>query len=228
MAVPEACYSNREDAGQRLARAVAGRFGVLDLVVGVARGGVLVARPVAAALGLPLDVRIVRKFGAPGQPERALGAVLPDGTVRWLEEAGPLPPEETRSVLADALAREAREREALYRTVLQRIPAAGKRILLIDDGAATGASLIALIECLRKEGAAAVMVALPVAPPETVSVLEAHADALWVAEQPGWLWAVGMAYADFPEVTDVEVLAVLGQALAEGPAKPSGRPPEAA
>lgn len=218
----EACYASREDAGRRLAGTAGARLGAVDMVVGAARGGVLVACPVAKALGVPVDVRVVRKVGAPGQPERALGAVLPDGTAHWLEGAWPMPMEAARLVLADALAREAREREALYRTVAARLPVRGRRVLLIDDGAATGATLLALVASLRSEGAAAVLLALPVAPPETVALLEARFEDIWVPEQPRELWAVGMAYAAFPEVTDVEVMNLLGEA------RSSGHAPEAA
>ncbi|MEB3204753.1 MAG: phosphoribosyltransferase family protein [Candidatus Sericytochromatia bacterium] len=218
----EACYASREEAGHRLAATVGSRLGAVDLVVGAARGGMLVAWPVAKALGVPLDVRVVRKIGAPGQPERALGAVLPDGAAYWLEGVSPLPQASARPALADAFARQAREREALYRTVRPRLAVKGRRVLLVDDGAATGATLLALIASLRGEGAATVLLTLPVAPPETVSLLEAHVEELWVPEQPRDLWAVGMAYAAFPEVSDIEVLNLLREA------QTSGHAPEAA
>lgn len=220
-------YSDRAEAGALLAAGAEGHLGRVDLVVGAARGGVVVAAPVAATLAVPLDVRVVRKLGAPGQPERAIGAVTPEGAVRWLEGEPLLPEPAMRTVLLDACAREAREREALYRSEVPRLSVSGLRVLLVDDGVATGATVMALVEGLRREGAAAVLLTLPVAPPETAALLEPSVEGMWIPHQPQGLWAVGMAYENFRTVTDLEVLACLREARSrqEGP---SSRPPEAA
>jgi len=200
-------FEDRRDAGRRLARALAGAEA--DLVVGLARGGVAVAAEVARALGVELDVLAVRKVGHPWQPEYAIGAVTPGGGV-YIRGYDGLAPEEAMEVARRAQV----HAEELDRVLHERRPAvdpAGKACLLVDDGLATGATMIAAIRWARARGARRVTVAVPVAPPETVAVLEREADAVVCVAAPLSVGAVGFWYVDFAQVTDAEVLALLDE-----------------
>ena len=201
-------FEDRRDAGRKLARALAGVEA--DLVVGLARGGVAVAAEVARALGIELDALAVRKVGHPWQPEYAIGAVTPGGGV-YIRSYDGLEPDEAAEVARRAQA----HAEELDRLLHERRPAvdpAGKACLLVDDGLATGATMIAAVRWARARGARRVTVAVPVAPPETVAVLEREADAVVCVAAPLAVGAVGFWYADFAQVTDAEVLALLDEA----------------
>ena len=201
-------FANRRDAGRQLARALAGVEA--DLVVGLARGGVAVAAEVALALGIELDALAVRKVGHPWQPEYAIGAVTPGGGV-YIRGYDGLGLEQATEVARRAQARA----EELDRLLHERRPAvdpAGRACLLVDDGLATGATMIAAVRWARGCGARRVTVAVPVAPPETVAVLEREADTVVCLAAPLSVGAVGFWYADFAQVSDAEVLALLDEA----------------
>jgi predicted phosphoribosyltransferase len=216
-------YEDRADAAAELARTVRDRMpppargtrfpSAPDLVVGLCRGGVPIARGVARRLGLPADFLVVRKIALPGNPELALGALAeggPEGAepVAFLN-AGLLP-HAPAGLLAAARARaraELEERIRRYRAGRPPCPVAGKHVLLVDDGAATGATMRAAIASVRARGAARISVALPVAPEETVRELEGDADAVVCAWCPAFFLSVGTHYRHFPAVDDTEVLA---------------------
>lgn len=201
-------FEDRRDAGHRLGRALAGVDA--DLVVGLARGGVAVAAEVARALGVELDVLAVRKVGHPWQPEYAIGAVTPGGGV-YVRSYDGLGPDEVAEVARRAQV----HAEELDRLLHERRPAvdpAGKACLLVDDGLATGATMIAAVRWARLRGARRITVAVPVAPPETVALLEREADAVVCLAAPLSVGAVGFWYADFAQVNDGEVLALLEEA----------------
>jgi putative phosphoribosyl transferase len=197
-------FHDRADAGRRLAEELgdyAGRSGVL--VLGLARGGVPVAFKVARALEAPLDVFLVRKLGVPGREELAMGAiasggvrVLNDEVLRSLEV-----PEETIASVAADEQRELERRERLYRNGGGATPVAGKTAILVDDGLATGASMRAAALALREQGAGEVVVAVPVAPPETCAAFEQQVDRIVCARTPARFYAVGEWYEDFSEVS---------------------------
>lgn len=202
-------FRDRCDAGRALAAELAPEPGLL--VLGLARGGVPVAAEVARRLGAELDVFVVRKLGAPWQPELALGAIATGG-VRILNDdliaqAGVAP-----EVLEEVTARERSEleaRERLYREGRPALSLAGRPVVLVDDGLATGATMRAAVAAARAQGASSVVAAAPVAPRETVAAFARDGIELVCVEAPRQFVAVGAWYADFRPVTDEEVHATL-------------------
>lgn len=202
-------FENRREAGRALAHRLAGQE-PFDLVVGMARGGVLVAAEVARALGRPLAVLVVRKIGAPGNPELALGALSAHEVL--IDPSAPIRYGLDDEAIAELVRKERRilvERADRYRKSVHG-DLVGRRILLVDDGLATGLTArVAIRECLAA-GAREVVFAAPVGPPETAAAIEAREGARVVlAESPRNLHAVGHWYRDFTQTTDAEVLAAL-------------------
>jgi putative phosphoribosyl transferase len=206
-------FANRADAGRRLARhldAYAGRSDVI--VLGLPRGGVPVAAEVARHLKVPLDVFLVRKLGVPSHPELAMGAIAEGGVEvldeRLIEHLG-IP----RASVDEIAVRERREldrRHRQYRGARGLPDIAGRTIIVVDDGLATGATMEAAIVALRQLGPAGVIVAAPVGAPETCRRLRQHADRVVCVATPSDLGAVGQWYDDFTQTTDEEVRQLLG------------------
>jgi putative phosphoribosyl transferase len=215
--------ANRAVAGQALADALESRFAGRDvLVLALPRGGVPVAREIAARLDAELDVLIVRKLGTPGQRELALGAIA-SGGIRVLNEALVQDLGITAKEIDAIAASEGREierREALYRGKRARPEIANRIVLLVDDGVATGATMRAAIAALRQRGPASIVVAVPVAAADTLRVLETEADEVVCLATPTPFWAVGQWYVRFDQVSDGEVRDLLaahaGAGRAEG------------
>jgi putative phosphoribosyl transferase len=207
-------FHDRQSAGQALAAhlgAYAQRPDVL--VLALPRGGVPVGAEVASALGAPLDVFVVRKLGVPGQEELALGALASNG-VRVLDEeiiraAGVTPDDIERITRMEAAELTRRERQ--YRADRPPPDVAGKTIILVDDGLATGSSMRAAVMALRARDPAKIVVAVPVAAPETCAAFRAIADEIVCVETPDPFQAVGLWYEDFSQTTDEEVHALLNQ-----------------
>jgi predicted phosphoribosyltransferase len=206
-------FRDRLDGAERLADALA-RVGGLKggVVLGIPRGGVPVAAVVARRLGLPLDVIVAHKVGAPLQPELAIAAVVADGTTvvePWaVEELGV-----ERAALAAAVAVEierARAREQRFRAGRPPLELAGRPVVIVDDGIATGATVHAAVLAVRAAGASRVVVAAPVGAVDTVARLGRLADEVVVPEQPDPFHAVGLWYARFEPVDDAEVAELLG------------------
>jgi putative phosphoribosyl transferase len=223
-------FRDRREAGRRLAVRLE-PFRALDpVVLALPRGGVPVAAEVATHLGAPLDVLVVRKVGHPHQPELAVGA-LGEGGVEVLERRSLSRLGVTPAALADTVAREKAELERRvrrYRGSRPRQPVRDRTVIVVDDGLATGASAHAAIEVLRRSGAARVILAVPVAPPDTVEAMGAVADEVVCLETPARFRAVGLWYDDFGEVGDDEVarlLAASGQSTtgSEEVSIPAGR-----
>lgn len=205
-------FADRREAGQALAAAVGRGVPGPVTVVGIARGGVPVAAEVADALGAPLDAMVVRKVGHPMQPELALGAVTSDGT---FTPSGVDAPEVSGAEFDRLIARAvegAARMEALLRGPAPARDLVSETCVLVDDGVATGASLRAAVRAARSRGAAAVVVATPVASPEAAECLAAEADEVVCARLSRDLLAVGQAYRDFSPVEVDEVVALLGAA----------------
>jgi putative phosphoribosyl transferase len=214
-------FADRTAAGQALGQALAPYAGRDDvLVLALPRGGVPVAGEVAAALGAPLDVLIVRKLGVPWQEELAMGAVA-SGGARVLNEdviaGGGIRPEQIEQATREQQ-REIERRERAYRGDRARPDPKGRRVILVDDGIATGATMRVAVQALRGLGAAAIVVAVPVAPPETVARLRAEADEVVCLAMPEPFYAVGSWYADFRQVSDDEVRRLLEAAWSAAPA----------
>ncbi len=186
------------------------------VVLGLARGGVVVAAEVADALGAPLDVMVVGKVGAPGRPELAMGAVAPDGiTIRYRPVLDFLDLAPTAFEAAAAAVRaELGRKEERYRGVRPRVAVAGRAVVLVDDGLATGASMWAAVAAVRSRGAGRIVVALPVAVAAAGGDLRAEVDEVICVLAPATLGAVGSFYEDFTQVSDEEVQALLAGAPA--------------
>lgn len=214
MAVAPVMFADRVAAGLQLGIAL--RSMDLDdaVVLGLPRGGVPVAAAAARILDLPLDVIVVRKIGAPGQPELAVGAVGEDGAVVLNDDVvswSRISDEELeRAALRERAVLDERLRR--IRAVRPREELRGRTAILVDDGIATGATMRAAVEVARQHGAQRVVVAAPVAPPDVVAVFAGLADAVCVLEQPENFVAVGSWYNRFDQVSDEEVLRLLSRA----------------
>lgn len=212
-------FRDRAEAGRRLALALESERSAGAVVVGLARGGVVVAAEVARALRLPLDALAVRKVGHPLEPEYGIGAVTPGGGVYVRAHDG-LTDAQVEAVVAAARARA----EELDRRLHRRSPPVdvdGKTCLLVDDGLATGATMIAAARWAKAQGARRAVVAVPIGAPETIARLRAEADVVVCLEPLEELGAVGLWYLDFHPVSDEEVTALLDEA--SDPAAPERR-----
>lgn len=208
-------FQNRTEAGQKLASKLSAYFAQPDvLVLALPRGGIPVGCEVARALQVPVDVFVVRKLGVPWNPELAMGAVATGG-VRVLDQdtigALAIPNEEVAKVSArEELELERRERA--YRGGRAPLPVAGKKVILVDDGIATGSTMRAGIAALRKLQPARVVVAVPVAPQATCSMLRKLADEVVCAIEAEDFFAIGEWYEDFTQLSDQEVQNLLDNA----------------
>lgn len=209
-------FADRQDAGRQLAAKLDHLKGTSAAVLGLPRGGVCVAYEIAVALGLSLDVILVRKLGVPYQPELALGAVGEDGLLVLNDEVV-----RKSDIASDDLARiedEQRalleERARLYRSVREPVSLDGRVAVVVDDGVATGSTAKAACEVCWARGASAVVLAVPVAPPGWLSRLGKHlTDGVCVVTPPNFL-AIGQFYRDFGQVSDASVLEYLRAAPA--------------
>lgn len=204
-------FHDRHDAAVRLAGKLSGYRGRRDaLVLAIPRGGLPIGAELARRLGLRLDVILTKKIGHPYNPEFAIGAVSLDGQTIDAALAA------REGIPADWIAAEAarireglRERYRLYHGAGEPAPVAGKTVILTDDGAATGRTMLVAIDLLRRQGAARIVAAVPVAPPETVAALEMLADEVVCLEAPSSFVAIGEYYDDFTQVSDGEAAAFL-------------------
>lgn len=207
-----AIFVDRIDAGKRLAKELARHEGRADVVVlGLPRGGVVLAGAVAEALRVHLDVLLVRKLGVPGNEELAMGAIA-SGGVRVINRDVLLWLGISDRVVEEVTAREMRElerRERAFRGDRPRLELNRKTAILVDDGIATGATMRAAVSALRAAEPGRIVVAVPVAPPDACARLEQEADELVCLARVEPLGAVGSWYRDFPQVTDGEVRELL-------------------
>ncbi|HNY66133.1 MAG TPA: phosphoribosyltransferase family protein [Deltaproteobacteria bacterium] len=211
-------FVDREEAGRLLARELMDHAGRQTVVLGIPRGGVIVARQLALVLDARMDVVLSRKIGAPGNPELAIGAISEDGrlfiTDSVLERLGRY--EDMAGFIE-------RERERQYAVILKRIeqyrsvrpkePLEGKTAIVTDDGLATGATMEASVWAIRRENPAKLIVAVPVASIDSAERVAQHADQTVVLHAPPVFYAVGQFYEYFSQVADEEVMAVLQESL---------------
>jgi putative phosphoribosyl transferase len=202
-------FRDRTDAGRQLAAALVGVPLADAVVIGLARGGVVVAAEVAHSLDAPLDAVAVRKIGLPAQPEYAIGATTPGMAGVYLRGDDGLPKHELQRVVVTARA-EAEELDAALHAGRPRVELHGKTAVLVDDGLATGATMIAAVRWARAEGAARLVVAVPVAAAQSVGELRREADVVVCPHEEARLLAVGYWYASFEQVGDDEVARLLG------------------
>ena len=206
-------FRNRADAGKQLAELLHNYAGAEDtMVLGLPRGGVPVAAAIASILSLPLDVLIVRKLGVPGSPEVAFGAIA-SGGIEVLN------PSVIRSAQIDEpsikrvrleQSEELSRREVAYRGDRPALDLDGKTVIVVDDGTATGATMRAAVEALRVADPKRIVVAVGVAPPDTVQQLHKLADEVVAVFAPRNFMAVGAWFDDFTQTTDAEVISSLG------------------
>jgi len=207
-------FRDRREAGQKLAQVLLPYREEKPVVIGLPRGGVVVAYEVARALNAPLDVIVARKLGAPGQPELGIGAIAPGGvvlidpyTVRLLGLT-----EEDIQQLIEEETKELQRRINRYRGEQPFPDVTGKTVILVDDGLATGVTARAAIRALRKLNPARIILAVPVCAPDTARLLEQEADEVICLAAPPDFRAVGLWYQDFSQTTDEEVIDLLQKA----------------
>lgn len=204
-------FADRQAAGRRLAEVLEEQGIDADVVLAIPRGGLPLGRAVAEDLGLPLDVIIAKKIGAPFNEELAIGAATPDGEA-WLNEdildrmdLGQDALDQSR----EKAVRAAEEKARRYRPAGPQIDLSGKRVLIVDDGIATGATIRAGLRSARAQGADEVVLAVPVGPPSRIDELRKEADRVICLQEPAGFRAVGQFYASFSQVSDEEAIDIL-------------------
>jgi len=213
MAMSALTFADRSEAGRALARALEHYLHAPGaLVLALPRGGVPVAYEVARTLALPMDVFIVRKIGHPRHPEYALGAVASGGVRTMNEDLQSVPAHELDAVVARELQELAR-RERRYRGERPLPALAGRTVIVVDDGLATGASMRAAAQAIRAQGPERLVLAVPVGAPDACDALQAHADEVVCLSRPEPFEAVGRWYRDFAQVEDEQVQALMARAL---------------
>ena len=208
-------YADRAAAGQRLIEPLARYRGQDNVIVlALPRGGVPVAWEVADALGLPLDLMLVRKLGVPSHPEVAMGAIA-SGAIQLRNDDALRAHHVDQAAFDAVLQREMQElarREALYRGSRPPVDLKNQVVLLVDDGLATGASMTAAVHAARLQNPLAIVVAVPVAPVETAEALRSEVDELVCPLMPEWMRSVGDWYEDFSQTPDETVVELLSKA----------------
>jgi predicted phosphoribosyltransferase len=201
-------FKNREEAAQQLAVRLAAYKGLNPLILGVPRGAVPMARVIADALNGELDVVLVRKLRAPGQPELAIGAVDEAGTVlkgNYFGLAGEHYLRQEIRTQLDVI----RKRRDIYTRARQSVDPGGRTVVIVDDGIATGSSMLSAIRSVRARKPKQLIVAIGVAPAETLARIRAEADDVICLAAPEQFYAVGQFFEDFSEVTDADVVTAL-------------------
>ncbi|TAH51778.1 MAG: phosphoribosyltransferase [Chloroflexota bacterium] len=209
------CFTDRRDAGKRLAAKLTHyKNNPSANVLGIPRGGVVVAQEIARALDVPLDVFITRKLGAPMNAELAIGAVASDGAVlldQQLIQQLHISPKFIEHERAKQM-REMQRRLEMYRRGKPPLGLQNKIVILVDDGIATGATVFAALRALKNQNPTRVILAVPVAPRQVLPQLRAACDELELLDAPEPFVAVGYFYQDFEQVADEEVVRILSEA----------------
>ena len=212
-----AYFSDRVDAGKRLASALKSFSGQDGIVLAIPRGGIVVAYEIAKELVLPLDVIIPHKIGAPDNPELAIGAMTEDGTT-ILDENLVAYLGVSRDYIREESARQKKEIERRLKTYRQNEPYPnfkGRDVIIVDDGIATGSTMKAALASVKNQGARSVTVAVPVGPPSTIKEFKKLAEKVVCLYTPEYFAAIGQFYDDFGQTSDEEVIQLLKKAKKE-------------
>lgn len=202
-------FRDRAEAARRLADALGHYRGTGPLILAIPRGAVPMAKIIAGELGGEVDVVLVRKLRAPGNPEFALGSVDESGWAYLADHARHYASDEYLEREKEAQLETIRQRRAQYTPVHPPIDPRGRIVIVVDDGLATGSTMISALHALRARGAAKLVCAVPVAPPDTLERVRPYADETLCLMAPENFYAVGQFYYDFPQVDDEEVIAIL-------------------
>lgn len=202
-------FNDRSEAGKKLAEKLQNYKGNPNVVVlGLPRGGIVPAFEIAKELNVNLDILISRKIGHPLSDEMAIGAITEYSNIYLKKEN--LPKLGVSNLDADIMTKKAKDetniRKQIYRTEFKSISLKNKIVIIIDDGIATGATMIAAIEAAKKEGAKKIIVGIPVIPKDTIDKIESRVDELIYLESPTTFWGVSQVYRQFPQLTHSEVL----------------------
>lgn len=204
-------FRDREDAARRLSEALAQYRGQHPLVLAIPRGAVPMAKIIADALDGEVDVVLVRKLRAPANPEFAIGAVDETGWTYLADYAAHVAGSQHYIDAEKAAQLEVmRERRASYTPVRPPLDPAGRIVIVVDDGLATGSTMIAALHALRAKSPQKLICAVPVAPPDTLAKVSPYADEVVCLSAPEMFYAVGQFYQSFPQVSDEEVIELLG------------------
>ena len=210
-------FRNRGEAARELAERLQHYKGTNSVVLAIPRGGVAIGCVVARELGLPLDIVLSKKIGHPDNPEYAIGSVTLQGMLLG-----------TANVPTEYIIEETKrirellhKRYSMYMGNKQPISLAGKNVILVDDGIATGNTLLSTIDAIREQGPAGIVVGVPVASPDALESVEEKADETVCLLAPGYFFAVGQFYEEFHQLTDTEVIRLLDDA-ADTPADNRG------
>jgi putative phosphoribosyl transferase len=219
-----AYFSDRVEAGKRLASALTDFAGKNGIVLAIPRGGVVVGYEIAKALSLPLDVIIPRKIGAPDNPELAIGAMTEDGTIILDDNLITYIGVQRDYIKAESERQkhEIERRLKLYRQNEPYPSLKGLDVVIVDDGIATGSTMKAALASVKNRGASTVTVAVPVGPPSTIKELKKQADRVVCLYAPEYFQAIGQFYTDFNQTTDEEVISLLKQSKQKSREKPAG------
>ncbi len=207
-------FQNRQEAGRLLANELKHLVAKDAVVLGIPRGGIIVAVEVSRLLEADLDVVLARKIGAPGNPEFAIGAISEDGR-QFVDESAAFGVGADQLYIQEVKARQLEiisNRKSLYRKIKPKVPLKQRLVILIDDGLATGATMQAALWSAREEGAKSIIAALPVASKDGLGKIIGYADEVFCLREPDHFSAVGKFYTQFPEVSDKEVLEILSKA----------------
>lgn len=206
-------FKDRKEAGRQLAARLKKYRSKTTLILAIPRGGVVVGKELAKVLGCLLDVIVTKKIGAPGNPELAIGAVGPDGTMVLNQELAPRTGMDKKYINEEkkVKSREVARRMRTFRKGKKPLNLAGKTVILTDDGIATGATIEAAIKWIRTQKPKKVILAVPVAAPDSLAKFTLLADEVVCLDQPYFFAAVGQFYESFPQTTDEEVIELLKQ-----------------
>lgn len=204
-------FRNRQQAGELIANHLANQSRKFDLIVALPRGGVEVAAPIAMRLGIPLDLLIVKKLGAPGQPELALGAIASGGYIYINHDLCRQIGVSQRELTALRLkaSKELIAREESLLSGREKYPWRGERILIVDDGMATGATMEVALRATQARGPASISIAVPVASLSTIERLHRRVEHIYALQSPSYLGSVGEYFEEFPQLSESDVSEML-------------------